>query len=218
MRLLASLITVQTLQGALQVVGYPAIFLFIFIECIGVPLPGETMLLLASFYTATTGRLSLPLVIVCAALAAILGDNVGYMIGRSGGRALVEKYGRFIFVKPEHLDRAEHFFERHGAKTVFFGRFVSLLRIWAAFLAGMNRMHWRVFLFYNGLGGIIWATYVGVLGYIAGHYFHDHFDLVERAVKTIGWLGLAVFVLSIVLTVVFVKLRLARRARQAEHA
>lgn len=212
MYLLASLITLQTLQNALVVIGYPAIFLFVFIECVGVPLPGETMVLLASFCAATTHQLQLPLVILFAALAAVLGDNVGYIIGRTGGRALVEKVGRFFFIKMEHLDKAELFFSRHGAKTVFFGRFISLLRIWAAFLAGMNRMHWRTFLFYNGLGGIIWATYVGLLGYVAGRYFHDHFDQVERVARTIGWVGFGLVVLAIIVAVVVIKVRLARRA------
>jgi membrane protein DedA with SNARE-associated domain len=210
--LLASLITLQTLQNALVVIGYPAIFLFVFIECVGVPLPGETMVLLASFCAATTHQLQLPLVILFAALAAVLGDNVGYIIGRTGGRALVEKFGRFFFIKMEHLENAELFFSRHGAKTVFFGRFISLLRIWSAFLAGMNRMHWRTFLFYNGLGGIIWATYVGLLGYVAGRYFHDHFDQVERVARTIGWVGFGLVVLAIIVAVVVVKVRLARRA------
>lgn len=210
--MLASLITLQTLQNALVVIGYPAIFLFVFIECVGVPLPGETMVLLASFCAATTHQLQLPLVILFAALAAVLGDNVGYIIGRTGGRALVEKFGRFVFIKMEHLDKAELFFSRHGAKTVFFGRFISLLRIWAAFLAGMNRMHWRTFLFYNGLGGIIWATYVGLLGYVAGRYFHDHFDQVERVARTIGWVGFGLVVLAIIVAVVVIKVRLARRA------
>lgn len=210
--MLASLITLQTLQNALVVIGYPAIFLFVFIECVGVPLPGETMVLLASFCAATTHQLQLPLVILFAALAAVLGDNVGYIIGRTGGRALVEKVGRFFFIKMEHLDKAELFFSRHGAKTVFFGRFISLLRIWAAFLAGMNRMHWRTFLFYNGLGGIIWATYVGLLGYVAGRYVHDHFDQVERVARTIGWVGFGLVVLAIIVAVVVIKVRLARRA------
>jgi membrane protein DedA with SNARE-associated domain len=210
--LLASLITLHTLQNALVTIGYPAIFFFVFIECVGIPLPGETIVLLASFCAATTGQLQLPWVIFITALAAIMGDNVGYVIGRTGGRALVEKFGRFFFVKMEHLDKAEAFFARHGAKTVFFGRFISLLRIWSAFLAGMNRMHWRTFLFYNGLGGVVWATYVGLLGYVAGHYFHDHFDQVERIARTIGWTGCGLVVLSIIVAVVLVKVRLARRA------
>src|SRR5690242_3246121 len=131
--LLASLISLQALQDALHVIGYPAIALFIMIECIGVPIPGETMLLLASFYAATDERLQIPIVIACAAFGAIMGDNIGYYVGRTGGRAFVSRFGRYFFIKLDHLDHAERFFQRHGAKTVFFGRFISILRIFSAF-------------------------------------------------------------------------------------
>ena len=202
------------LQDALHIVGYPAIAFFIFIECVGIPIPGETMLLLASFYAATDNRLQIPIVIACAAVGAILGDNVGYYIGYKGGRALVQRFGRYVFVKMEHLDKAERFFNRHGAKTVFFGRFISLLRIWSAFLAGMNKMDWRTFLFYNGLGGIVWSTYVGLLGYTAGRVFHEHFDQVERLAKTLGWLGFGITALSIIAIIIFVRLRLKRNSER----
>src|SRR5579871_1528882 len=143
---LAALISLQTLQNALSVIGYPAVTVFVMIESSGIPFPGETMLLLASFFAATNHTLQIPVVIACAALGAILGDNIGYAVGRTGGRALVMRYGKYIFLKQEHLDRAERFFAKHGNKTVFFGRFVSVLRAWAAFLAGVNSMHWRTFL------------------------------------------------------------------------
>lgn len=218
MVLLAALISVQTLIDALHVVGYPAIAVFIFIECVGVPLPGETILLLASFLSATDSQLQLPLIILCAIVGAVLGDNVGYWIGRTGGRVFVERYGRFFFVKMEHLERAEVFFERHGAKTVFFGRFVSLLRIWSAVLAGMNRMPWRSFLFYNALGGIVWSLYVALLGYITGRYFHDHFSQVEWAVRTIGWVGLALIVIAVIVVAVVFRVRYVRHARRLHSA
>jgi membrane protein DedA with SNARE-associated domain len=207
------LVSMQDLQHLLQVVGYPAITLIVFIECIGIPIPGETMLLLASFYAATDNHLQIPFVIICAAVGAILGDNVGYHIGRTGGRAFVQKFGRFFFVKMEHLDKAERFFKRHGAKTVFFGRFISLLRIWSAFLAGMNHMNWRTFMFYNGLGGIVWATYVGLLGFVAGRYFHQHFDQVSWALRVFGWFGLSVVLLITIAAFIVVKVRLSRSRR-----
>lgn len=214
--MLASLVPLQMLQDALHIVGYPAIAFFIFIECVGIPIPGETMLLLASFYAATDNRLQIPIVIACAAVGAILGDNVGYYIGYKGGRAFVQRFGRYFFVKMEYLDRAERFFTRHGAKTVFFGRFISLLRIWSAFLAGMNKMDWRTFLIYNGLGGIVWSTYVGLLGYTAGRIFHEHFDQVERLARTLGWLGFAIAALSTVAIVIFVRFRLKRSSKDTE--
>jgi membrane protein DedA with SNARE-associated domain len=215
--MMASFVSVPMLQHLLQVVGYPAIALFVFIECVGIPIPGETMLLFAAFYTATDPHLHISLVILSAAIGAIVGDNVGYYIGRTGGRAFVQKFGRFFFVKMEHLDQAERFFTRHGAKTVFFGRFISLLRIWSAMLAGMNRMPWRTFMLYNGLGGIAWALYVGVLGYIAGRYFHEHFDQIDLVVRSLGWFGLAVILLLALGTFVFIKMKLARRARNADN-
>jgi membrane protein DedA with SNARE-associated domain len=208
--MMAALISLHTLQDMLHVLGYPAIVLFIMIECVGIPIPGETMLLLASFYAASDPQLKIWLIILCAACGAILGDNIGYYIGRVGGRAFVAKFGRFFFVKMEHLDSAERFFNRHGAKTVFFGRFVSILRIFSAFLAGMNRMNWRTFMLYNGLGGIIWSIYVGALGYIAGHYFNQHFDEFEHLARTVGWVGFAAAILIAIGIFIFVKRRIAK--------
>jgi membrane protein DedA with SNARE-associated domain len=204
-----TIITLQTLQNALNTLGYPAVVLFIFLESTGLPIPGETMLLVASFYAATSDRLLLPIIIACAALGAIMGDNLGYYIGRTGGRAFAERFGRYLFLKMEHLDKAEMFFRRHGPKTVFFGRFIALLRIWAAFLAGMNRMNWRTFLFYNAAGGIAWATLMGSLGYIAGRYFHDHLEQVLHLARTIGWIGLGAVALVALGAFVLVRVRRA---------
>lgn len=205
---LAALISVQTLQNILGVVGYPAVTLFIMIESSGIPFPGETMLLVASFF-APTIPLSIPIVIACAALGAILGDNLGYLAGRTGGRALALRYGKYIFLKPHHLDYAEKFFEKHGDKTVFFGRFVAILRAWSAFLAGVNHMPWRKFLIFNAAGGILWAIIYGTLGYIAGRFLHDNFKAVERIASTLGWIGAAVVILFA--AGVFILLRLRRR-------
>jgi membrane protein DedA with SNARE-associated domain len=207
------MISLQTLQDMLNAVGYPAVVLFIFIESTGIPFPGETMLLLASFYAATTGHLSLPVVIACAACGAIMGDNLGYYIGYTGGRKFVERFGRYVFLKTEHLDQAEAFFQKHGAKTVFFARFITLLRIWAAFLAGVNRMNWRTFLFYNAAGGILWASLVGTLGYIGGNYFHNHFDQVEHLVHIIGWAGLGFALLPLIGGILLFKLQPGKRTR-----
>ena len=200
----------------LNTIGYPAVVLFIFIESTGIPFPGETMLLLASFYAATSGHLSLPIVIACAAGGAIMGDNLGYYIGRTGGRKFIERFGRYLFLKTEHLDKAEAFFSKHGAKTVFFARFITLLRIWAAFLAGVNRMDWRTFTFYNAAGGIAWATLVGTLGYVGGRYFQSHFDQVAQLVHMIGWAGLATVVVTLIGIIVFFKVRRRRQPDDAQ--
>src|SRR5713226_3945228 len=209
---LAGLISLQTLQNVLSVWGYPAVTLFIMIESAGIPFPGETMLLLASFSAATIDpQLNIVIIIACAALGAIIGDNGGYYIGRTGGRAFVERFGRYVFVKPHHLDYAERFFEKHGDKTVFFGRFVAVLRAWAAFLAGINHMRWRKFLIYNAAGGMLWATIYGTLGFIAGRFFHDNFATVERIARDIGLIGALIFVAFAIGA--FILLRRRRRKR-----
>ncbi len=215
---LAALITLQTLQNALNTLGYPAVTIFIMIESMGVPFPGETMLLFASFYAAVDHHLQIPIVIICAALGAIIGDNLGYWIGHSGGRALLQRYGRFVFIKPEHLERAQRFFEKHGNKTVFFGRFISILRTWVAFLAGVNHMPWRTFLFFNATGGIVWATIYGLLGYFAGRYFHDNFGQVQSIARTLSWGGVLFLVALIVALYVAFRLVKRRSRLQAQAA
>jgi membrane protein DedA with SNARE-associated domain len=200
---LASLSILQILQNALNILGYPAVTLFVMIESSGIPFPGETMLLLASFYSAIDNHLQIPFVIACAALGAIVGDNLGYYIGRTGGKAIIERYGRYVFIKPEHLERGEKFFARYGDKTVFFGRFVAVLRAWAAFLAGVNRMHWRTFFIYNAAGGIVWATIYGLLGYYAGRFFHDNFTEVEHLARTISWTGAGIIAAGVIIAIIY---------------
>lgn len=208
----AALISLQFLQNALHTVGYPAVVLFVMIESSGIPFPGETMLLLASFYAAIDHQLNIALIIACAALGAIIGDNIGFYVGRTGGKAFVERYGRYLFLKPRHLERAEKFFAKYGDKTVFFGRFVAILRAWAAFLAGVNQMRWRTFLIYNAAGGILWATIFGLLGYYAGRVFHDNFASVEHLASTISWIAGGVIVVVVLIIVLVVYLR-RRRTR-----
>src|SRR5216684_351575 len=213
---LAALISLQTLLNALNVLGYPAVIIFVMIESSGIPFPGETMLLLAAFYAAVSQQLQIPIVIACAALGAIIGDNIGYYIGRTGGRALVTRYGKYVRIKPEHLDRAEKFFAKHGNKTVFFGRFIAVLRAWAAFLAGVNKMPWRTFLVYNAAGGILWATIFGTLGFVAGRFFHDNFAAVEKIARTLGWLGAALLVtFCLLLYIIFILRRRSRRGTRS---
>ena len=212
--ILASLISLQTLQNALLVLGYPAVTLFIMVESSGVPFPGETMLLLASFASATFDQqLLLPIVIACAALGAILGDNLGFYVGRTGGRAFIERFGRYLFLKPRHLDWAEKFFMKHGDKTVFFGRFIAILRTWSAFLAGVNHMRWRTFLVYNAAGGILWAIMYGLIGYFAGRILQNNFALVEHIASTVSWIGAAIIIAAVVTIYIIFRVRRARRLR-----
>ena len=147
--MLASILNVDHL---IQVAGYPLLFLLVMGESSGVPIPGETALITAAVI-ASRGKLSIELVIILAASAAIVGDNLGYLIGRKGGRWLLERPGRFHRQRLGVLQTGEPFFERHGPKAVFFGRFLLGLRVWASWLAGATRMHWRSFVLWNALGG-----------------------------------------------------------------
>ncbi len=160
----------QLVGGALSVLqgmGYPGIAAIVGLESAGIPLPGETTLLAAS-YLAATGHLSLPLVIGSAALGAVVGDSLGYAIGRKGGRRFLERRGKWLGVTPEKLAKADRYFARHGAKTVFFGRFVAFLRILAGPLAGASKMPYPSFLAANIAGAVTWATGMGTLAYFFG--------------------------------------------------
>lgn len=211
---LAAFIPLDTLHNALNTLGYPAVALFVMIESSGIPFPGETMLLLASFYAATDQQLQIPLVIACAALGAIVGDNIGYSVGRTGGYAFVRRFGRHFFVKPEHLEKAQRFFSKHGDKTVFFGRFIAVLRAWAAFLAGVNHMHWVSFLVYNAAGGILWATIYGCLGFYAGRVFQNNFSAVEHLAGLISWIGGAIIATAVIAIYIFWRIYHKRRKQQ----
>lgn len=148
--------------------GLPLLFVVIMLESFGVPLPGETALI-AFGVLASQGHYSIVTVIVVAAVAAIVGDNLGYwLIGRLGGRALFERWGFLRRYAERFLPRAERLMAKHGGKVVFFGRFISVLRFTAAWAAGIARMPWWRFLFWNAAGGICWATAVGLVAYYGG--------------------------------------------------
>jgi membrane-associated protein len=149
-------------------IGYPLVFALIAIETMGVPVPGETALITAGI-VASRGRLEIEIVIALAAAAAILGDNVGFAIGRKLGRQLLTAPGPLLHHRRKVLSVGEPFFDRHGPKAVFLGRWITGLRITAAWMAGANRMSWPTFLFWNALGGIAWATSIGLLAYFVGH-------------------------------------------------
>src|SRR2546422_86790 len=151
-------VTSSDLIHLLATYGYWAVAVFVTIESTGIPFPGETMLLVAAIYAGTTHRLSLPLVILAAASGAIVGDNIGFWVGREGGYRLLRRYGRFIHLDERKLKLGQYLFSKHGGKVVFFGRFIAVLRAWAAFLAGTNRMRWDRFLLFNALGASSWAS------------------------------------------------------------
>jgi membrane protein DedA with SNARE-associated domain len=148
--------------------GYWAVFLLVAIESLGIPLPGETALVVAGAYAGSTHRLSPWLIFVVAAAAAIIGDNIGYWIGDKGGYPLARRYGPKVRLDERKLKIARYLFDRHGGKVVFFGRFVSVLRTYAAFLAGTSQMRWRRFMLANAAGGIVWAGVYTIAAYFAG--------------------------------------------------
>lgn len=172
--------------------GYVVEALLIALESAGLPLPGETALLVSAAY-AGNGKLKIGTVILVAAGAAILGDAGGYWLGRILGRSFVQKYGGRFWLNEEKLDRMEKFFKKHGSKTVFFGRFIGILRTYSAFFAGMSGMPYKSFTLFNALGGILWATIFGLLGY----EFGKHLPVLERISKLIGW-GALVLVMIVI--------------------
>lgn len=148
--------------------GYAAVFAFVAIESLGIPFPGETMLIAAALYAGLTHQLTIGVIIVVAAAGAIIGDNIGFGLGHWGGYRLLKRYGHYIRLHDGRIKLARYLFQRHGGNVVFFGRFISVLRTYAAFLAGTARMRWPRFLVFNAAGGIVWATGYGTGAYLAG--------------------------------------------------
>jgi membrane protein DedA with SNARE-associated domain len=167
-------------SGLVHHYGLLALFLIVMLESGGVPLPGETALIAAGVF-ASRGRLDITAVIAIAAIAAIVGDNLGYWIGRTGGRRLLERSPRVSRFFERALPWSEDFFRRHGPKTIFLARFFSVLRVTAAWMAGVSRMRWWTFFGWNAAGGICWALLVGLVSYYAGQAAADaisHYGLI----------------------------------------
>jgi membrane-associated protein len=198
-------VPLATFLDVAENVGLPIVFLLIAIETMGIPVPGETALVTAAI-VASRGRLNIEAVIAVAAAAAILGDNVGFAIGRKLGRRLLTAPGPFLHHRRRVIAVGEPFFDRHGPKAVFLGRWVTGLRITAAWMAGVTRMSWPTFLFWNALGGIAWAASIGLFAYFVGHS-------AEKFIHLAG-LGGAVGVV-LVGVVLWLALRLRRRRAEA---
>lgn len=177
--------------------GYAAIAGLITLEDFGVPAPGETVLIVGAIY-AGAGRLNLVLVALLGFLGAIVGDNIGYLIGRLGGRRLVEKFGRYIFLTPERIDKAERFFTRYGGGIIVVARFVEGLRQANGIIAGLTGMPWLRFLAYNALGAALWVGLWVTLGDLAGAHINTIYPV---AVRYQAYLGIAVGVLILLLIV-----------------
>jgi membrane protein DedA with SNARE-associated domain len=165
----------HSLEPTLNNFGYLAVVGLVLIEDFGVPVPGETVLILAAVY-AGTGRLNIVLVALLGFCGALLGDNIGFAIGHFGGRRLVQRYGRYIFLTPERLDRATDFFERHGGKIIIVARFIEGLRQANGIIAGTTGMHWSRFLVFNAIGAALWVAVWTSVGYSSG----SHIDTIYK--------------------------------------
>lgn len=182
--------------------GYLAVFAFVIIEAFGIPLPGETALIAAGVLAGHSHSLSVWWIWVVAAAASVMGGSIGYLIGYTGGYRLVHRYGPKLRLDETKLKVARYVFDRQGAKIVFFGRFVSVLRTYAAFLAGTNKMPWRRFAVANAAGGILWSGVYTFASYGAGSAMRRFSGVINLAL-----VGVAVVVIVIVLVLVRHKTR-----------
>lgn len=201
----------MSIDHLLSTYGYVAVFLLVAGESLGVPLPGETILIAGGIYAGTRHNLSIAAIFLVAAAAAVIGDNIGFWIGDKGGYRLLRRWGHYIRADAAKIKVGRLIFDRHGPKVVFFGRFVSVLRTYAAFLAGTLKMTWRRFLPFNAMGGIIWAAIYSFVPYEIGNTVNKASSSVDIA------LGVLAAVI-IVATIVVVRRKAADLEEAAEAA
>jgi membrane protein DedA with SNARE-associated domain len=169
----------HSLEPTLDQFGYLAVLALVLIEDFGVPVPGETILVLAAVY-AGTGRLNIVLVALLGFCGAVIGDNIGFAIGHFGGRRLVERYGHYIFLTPERLDKTTRFFDRHGGKIIVVARFVEGLRQANGIIAGTSGMHWARFLVFNAIDAALWVLFWTSVGYFSGSHINTIYSDATR--------------------------------------
>ncbi len=192
-------------------VGYPIVFGLVAAESLGIPLPGETALIAAGIVAGRSHHLSVWLIWAVAAAGAIIGDNIGFWIGNKGGYRLARRYGPKIRLDEAKLKVGRYAFDRHGGKVVFFGRFVSVLRTYAAFLAGTVRMRWRRFLGFNAAGGIVWSGIYTWASYELG-------DSINKFSGTVDYAMIAAAVVAVVVVFLVVRRKTAQLEAVAELA
>ncbi len=197
------------LEGLIQQYGYGLVGVVICLEAMGLPLPGESLLIATAIYAATTHNLAIEWIVIAAAIGAIMGDNFGYLIGQKLGRPALEKYGPRIGLSVPRQRLGQYLFFKYGGIVVFFGRFIAFLRTFAALLAGANRMRWGRFLLWNALGGIAWTHLYGITAYLLGNQAH-------RLVGPFGLVVGAVAAAAAVYVVVFLKRHEKRLIAKAE--
>jgi membrane protein DedA with SNARE-associated domain len=191
--------------------GYWAVLVIVMLESAGIPMPGETVLISAAVYAGTTHNMHIGLVITAAATGAILGDNIGFWVGREFGPPLIARFGGYIGLDEKRMKLGQYLFQRHGGKIVFFGRFVAFLRAFAALLAGVNRLSPPRFFIFNAAGGLAWASLFGLGGYLLGETIH-------HIAGPIGWIGLACAIVAVIIGWRFFKMHEERLLEQAEEA
>lgn len=203
-----SILPLHAIESVLHQYGYVAVFLGIMLESAGMPLPGESLMIAAAIYAATTHQLDIFVLVPVAAAGAICGDQIGYFIGRWIGLPALTRWGRRLGVTHERLELGRFLFRKYGGRVVFLGRFVAFLRTFAAILAGANRMPWHTFLLWNSLGGLAWTSLYGFGAYFLG-------DAAKRLSGPVG-LGLALVGGGVLLfAVIFVKRNETRLMEEA---
>jgi len=198
----------ELLRNYIGQYGYWAVAAALLLENAGLPVPGETVLLFASFLAYSEHRLYLPYIILVGIGAATFGDNIGFLIGHYGGRRLLARYGKVLHISPHTISRGERLFRRYGAMTVFIARFIAGVRVIAGPLAGVLRMHWKKFAIANFLGAVLWVTTISTVGYVFG----SHWDELVRVVRSAN---IFLLVLAVAVTV-FLWWRANRRGKVAE--
>jgi membrane protein DedA with SNARE-associated domain len=196
--------SLQLIEQYMLAYGYWAVFFGVMLENAGVPVPGETILLIAGYY-ASTGKFHLPLVMLIAATGAVIGDNIGFAIGHHFGRSVLLRVGRFFFLTPKRLEHMEKYFASHGNKTILVARFITGLRVFAALLAGASKMPWRVFVVYNVAGAVLWSAVITTLGYLFG-------ASLPLLVKWVGRSGTVLLMAAIVIAVIVWRVRKHRKS------
>lgn len=201
----------QTMNDLLQSYGYGLVFAVIGLEAMGLPLPGESMLIAASIYAATTGRLGLFYLILAAAAGAIIGDNLGYIIGRWAGFPLLKRYGSRVGLNERRMNLGRYLFKQYGGRVVFVGRFIAILRTFVALMAGASHMDWKVFLIWNAVGGVVWTSLYSSGAYLLGNQM-------QRIAGPIGIALAVVAAIAAVTAVIFLRRNEKRLEDKAEQS
>jgi membrane protein DedA with SNARE-associated domain len=191
--------SLELIEQYMLLYGYWAVFFGVMLENAGLPIPGETTLLVAGYF-CSTGDFHLPLVMLVAACGAVVGDNVGFAIGHHYGRGILLRFGRFVFLTPKRLEHMENYFKSHGNKTVLIARFITGLRVFAALLAGASMMRWRIFFVYNVAGAVLWSIVITTLGYLFG-------QSLPLLVSWVGRSGTVLLIVGLLLIVIIWRIR-----------